>query len=71
MVADVRAPGRAENHGVELRMRIDQTAPPSGEVMLPDGRSARFAGWLQLLGILTSLVDSPAETPGDPSTLRA
>jgi len=48
-------------HAVAVRIEIDAVAatPPSGEVVI-DGAPARpFAGWLELLAILTEVL-SPA-----------
>lgn len=44
---------------MEIRIRFDSTDPPSGHV-LGDGMDVSFAGWLELLALLSTLGGSQA-----------
>lgn len=48
-------------------MEIEGTEPPVGRVVLGEGEARSFVGWLELVGLLDSLVmlgGAPFEGPG-------
>ena len=59
-----RAPAHGTMRSVRIELRVDKNDPPSG-VVLPEGAGpVAFAGWLELLRILSDLFGSvgPAVT---------
>jgi hypothetical protein len=55
-------------NGVKVRwmlitIRVDALSPPSGALAVDEDSPQPFAGWLELLGMLTGLLPS-----GDPSS---
>jgi hypothetical protein len=53
---------------VLISINVDGFRPPSGAVVVDEGESEPFAGWLQLLGILDRMLLAPAGSVG--SALR-
>jgi hypothetical protein len=47
-----------------ITIRVNAVGPPSGELVVDQHESQPFAGWLELLGILTGVLASPDESPG-------
>jgi hypothetical protein len=47
-----------------ITIRVDAVRPPSGELVVDHQERRAFAGWLELLGILTGVLASPDESPG-------
>ena len=47
-----------------ITIRVDGGAPPCGEVVVDDGAPVRFAGWLQLLGILSAAIPDEDRSAG-------
>ena len=55
--------------GVKVRwmlitIQVDAVGPPSGALAVDAGDPRPFAGWLELLGILTGLLPSGEASPG-------
>ena len=68
MFTDARRCGEAQPGGVRIEIDALAAVPPSGEVVI-DGAAARpFAGWLELLSILTEALP-PARTETAPQGL--
>jgi hypothetical protein len=44
-----------------LGVEVDRSRTPiAGAVRAPDGETREFVGWMQLISVLTALIDSPA-----------
>ena len=56
--------------GVLITIRVDAVAPPSGDLAVDEGDPQPFAGWLELLGILTRLLPSGQGLAGASQGLR-
>lgn len=56
-------PGVGMMPDVEFRIVIEGLSPPTGSVFTPGGVVKPFAGWLQLLGVLTAAVEPPEGSP--------
>ena len=52
-----------------ITIRVEGRGPPSGEVAVDEGAPIPFAGWLQLLGILSDALFDPG-SPGLAHGLR-
>ncbi len=51
---------------MNIRLRIERSEPPCGDVSAEDGTAIPFSGWLELLRILSDLLaqaGDPGETP--------
>ncbi len=57
------AAGRVKVRWMLITIQVDAVGPPSGALAVDEGHPQPFAGWLELLGILTVLLPS-----GDGST---
>jgi hypothetical protein len=57
-VGDVRRRWPAYRGGVLITIRRDTSQPLAGRVCVEDGEEERFVGWLQLLGILSRILNS-------------
>lgn len=44
---------------MEIRLHLDELSPPTGLVTLGDNPTLAFAGWLELLALLSDAVDHP------------
>ena len=53
-----------------ITIRVDVLRPPSGALVVDQGDSQPFAGWLELLGILSRLLPSGDGSPGATQGLR-
>ena len=47
-----------------ITIRVDGRAPPCGEVVVDESAPIRFAGWLQLLGILSAAIPEQGGSVG-------
>ncbi|MDQ1369030.1 MAG: hypothetical protein QOF20_1383 [Acidimicrobiaceae bacterium] len=54
---------RGRGRGVDIRICVTVRQPPSGEVSTDGGEAHPFAGWLQLLKILSDIL-KPEGTAG-------
>lgn len=53
---------------MEIHLQVDTVQPPSGRVVATDGDVAAFDGWLDLMRVLSELLEaSPDHTPGAPT----
>ena len=50
--------GSAYRGGVLITIRQEASQPLAGRVCLENGEEERFVGWLQLLGILSRLLNT-------------
>lgn len=53
-----------------ITIRVDAVGPPSGALAVDEGVPQPFAGWLELLGILTDLLPSGDQLSGAAQGLR-
>jgi hypothetical protein len=53
-----------------ITIRVDAVGPPLGALAVDEGDPQPFAGWLELLGILTGLLPSGGGSSGAPQGLR-
>ena len=53
-----------------ITIRVDAVGPPSGALAVDEGVPQPFAGWLELLGILTGLLPSGDASSGAAQGLR-
>ena len=53
-----------------ITIRVDAVGPPSGALVVDQGNSQPFAGWLELLGILSRLLPSGDGSTGAAQRLR-
>ena len=53
-----------------ITIRVDAVKPPSGALAVDQGVPQPFAGWLELLGILTDLLPSGDWSSGTAQGLR-
>jgi hypothetical protein len=61
--------GHPEPMRIELFIESDD--PPLGTAIAPGRTPVAFAGWLELLGVLSSLTDQPVEAArGEPKRNR-
>ena len=61
------APRLPAHHRVVLiRLRVEANDPISGEVAAAGAEPVPFRGWLELLGLLSRLVEECAEPPTAP-----
>src|SRR5687768_4591395 len=44
---------------MEIRVEIEGNEPPEGRVVVGEGQSRSFVGWLELVGLLDALVGRP------------
>jgi hypothetical protein len=47
-----------------ITIRVDGRAPPSGQIVVDEGPPIPFAGWLQLLGILSAALPEESASAG-------
>jgi hypothetical protein len=57
-MGDVPQVGRPYRGGVLIIIRREASQPLAGRVSVENGEEERFVGWLQLLGILSRLLNS-------------
>ena len=57
-MGDVRGVGPAYRGGVLVTIRREASQPLAGWVWVDNGKEERFVGWLQLLGILSRVLNS-------------
>ncbi len=50
--------------GVLVTIRREASQPLAGLVWVENGKEERFVGWLQLLGILSRVLNSDPQPPG-------
>ena len=53
-----------------ITIQVDALGPPSGALAVDEGDPQPFAGWLELLGILTGLLPSGEASAGPAQRLR-
>ena len=56
--------GRPYRGGVLIIIRREASQPLAGRVWVENGEAERFLGWLQLLGILSRVLDGNPQPPG-------
>ena len=49
-----------------IRLLVDETLPPCGEVALEGQEPVAFSGWLDLLRVLSELIEGGPEAPPVP-----
>jgi hypothetical protein len=55
---------------MRITIRVDAVGPPAGDLAVDEGTPQPFAGWLELLGILTDLLPSGGRSAGAAQRLR-
>ncbi len=56
--------GRPYRGGVLIIIRREASSPLAGRVWVENGEEERFVGWLQLLGILSRVLDADPQPRG-------
>ena len=64
------AANRVKVRWMLITIRVDAVKPPSGALAVDEGPPQPFAGWLELLGILTDLLPSGDWSSGAAQGLR-
>jgi hypothetical protein len=59
-MGDVLSPRPAYRGSVLIIIRREASEPLAGRVSVEDGEEERFVGWLQLLGILSRVLNADA-----------
>ena len=62
-MGDVLSSWRAYRGGVLIIIRREASQPLAGRVWMENGEEERFVGWLQLLGILSRVLEHDRRAP--------
>ena len=63
------ASGGVRVWAMRITIQVDAVGPPAGALAVDEGDPQPFAGWLELLGILTGLLPTAEPSPGAPQRL--
>ena len=63
------AVGRVKVRWMLITIQVDAVGPPSGELAVDEGDPQPFAGWLELLGLLTGLLPAAQGSTRAPQRL--